>query len=94
MPRKLTTRQLWILVYLRDNPGATLQQIADASPVEKRKTEKLRERAKQYGWPGDYDKHVVHAVEYPTAQSPSRSAAGAINACSSGSSLWTVSMTK
>lgn len=70
---KLSVSALWILDYLRANPGATLQQISDASPVNEEKTEELHLEAAERGWPthrrdGSVVNRTVRAVEYPTAQ--------------------------
>lgn len=63
MPRKLTQRQWWILHYLAEHPGATLQQIADASPVNETATEEWRAEH-----PNSTASYTVRSIEYPTAQ--------------------------
>lgn len=63
MGRRLTSRQWWVLDYLAEHPGATLQQIADASPVNETATEKWRTEH-----PNSSATFTVHSIEYPTAQ--------------------------
>jgi hypothetical protein len=64
MARKLTMRQQWILSFLRDNQGATLKEISEASPPNIEATEAFEERHPTY----EGEPYTVRSVEYPTAQ--------------------------
>jgi hypothetical protein len=43
MPRPLTNRQLWVLAYVREHPGCTINQVWRDSPVDVERTAAFKE---------------------------------------------------
>jgi len=63
--RKLTMRQQAILIWLRDHPGATMQQIADGSPIDLEESERWNEEGRERG---DDREWQLPSISYPTVQ--------------------------
>jgi hypothetical protein len=61
---KITMRQQAILIWLRDHPGATMQQISEGSPTDLEESERWNARNR----PGDDREWAVPTIAYPTVQ--------------------------
>lgn len=66
MKRKLTVKELWILGYLRDFPGATLKQIEEHSPIDEAKSQRWNDESRTRG--NDRVDWRIPSIEYATAQ--------------------------
>jgi hypothetical protein len=65
--RRLSVKERWVLDYIRDNPGQTMSQISEASPVHIIKTEEWARWAAERELKG-VDEREIPSVEYQQVQ--------------------------